>query len=138
MRFWDSSALVPLLLEQPSSARVRALHREDPELVVWWGSTIECASAIARLHRENHLTDEEELTVRGLLSTLQSSWFEMQAGETLRDLALRLLRLHPLRAADALQLAAAIEWIGSPAAGEFVTLDARLAHAAQREGFTTL
>jgi hypothetical protein len=105
---------------------------------VWWGSTIECASAIARLHRENHLTDEEELTVRGLLSTLQSSWFEMQAGETLRDLALRLLRLHPLRAADALQLAAAIEWIGSPAAGEFVTLDARLAHAAQREGFTTL
>ena len=138
MRFWDSSALVPLLLEQPSSARVRALHREDPELVVWWGSTIECASAIARLHRENHLTDEEELTVRGLLSTLQSSWFEMQAGETLRDQALRLLRLHPLRAADALQLAAAIEWIGSPAAGEFVTLDARLAHAAQREGFTTL
>lgn len=37
MRFWDSSALVTLLLEQPRSAHARSLAVEDAELVVWWG-----------------------------------------------------------------------------------------------------
>jgi predicted nucleic acid-binding protein len=113
------------------------LHTADSELVVWWGSVIECASAIARLHREDHLTDDEEVAARGLLTTLRASWFEMQAGEAVCGQALRLLRLHPLRAADALQLAAALEWAGSPASGAFVTFDDRLGTAARREGFST-
>lgn len=137
MRFWDSSALVPLVLAQPLTAKARAIHRADPELVVWWTSAVECASAIARLHRDGHLTDEEEQSARDLLTTLQTTWFEMQAGEAIRQQALRLLRVHPLRATDALQLAAALEWAGSPASGGFVTFDARLAAAARKEGFTT-
>ena len=137
MRFWDSSAIVPLCLEQPLTEPARALHQSDSELVVWWGSPIECASAIARLHREGHLTDEQEVAARELLATVRASWFEMQPGEAIREQALRLLRVHPLRAADALQLAAALEWAGSPVAGAFVTFDGRLSAAARREGFTT-
>ncbi len=137
MRFWDSSALVPLCLEQPLTVRSRELLESDSEPVVWWGSLIECASAIARLHREGNLTDKQEVAARQLLASLRASWFEMQAGEAVREQALRLLRVHPLRAADALQLAAALEWAGSPPTGAFVTFDERLGAAARREGFTT-
>lgn len=137
MRFWDSSALVPLVLTQPRTERAKLLLKEDGELVVWWGSAVESASAIARLHRDGHLTRPEEQAARTFLDALRSSWFEVQPGDGVREQALRLLRLHPLRAADALQLAAALEWAGSPPDGGFVTFDDRLREAAQREGFTT-
>jgi hypothetical protein len=48
VRFWDSSALVPLILREPRTDWAKRLLDEDGELVVWWGSAIECASAIAR------------------------------------------------------------------------------------------
>lgn len=136
MRFWDSSALVPLLLRQPQSGAARDLLEQDGEVVVWWGSSVECASAVARLRREGQLTAQEEQETRDLLEVLRGSWFEIQPGDAVREQALRLLRLHPLRAADALQLAAAIEWAGSPPAGGFVTFDDRLGDAARREGFS--
>jgi hypothetical protein len=136
VRFWDSSALVPLCLEQPATAQALQWQREDPELVAWWGSAVECASAIARLRREGHLTAVEEAQARTLLSALKASWFEVQPGDAVREQALRILRLHPLRAADALQLAAALEWGGSPPDGVLVTFDDRLREAARREGFT--
>lgn len=135
MRFWDASAVVPLCLDQPATARAIDLHAEDPELVVWWGTPIECASAIARLHRDGHLSAADEARARSLLTSLRASWFEVQPGDAVREQALRILRLHALRAADALQLAAAIEWSGSPPVGQLVTFDERLAAAAQREGF---
>ena len=134
MRFWDASALVPLLLDQPRTDTARRWLEEDRELVVWWGSPIECASAIARLHRENILTGESERVARGLLDTLRRSWFEVRPGDTVREQALRLLRVHALRAADALQLAAALEWAGSPADGVLLTFDNRLRDAGRREG----
>lgn len=134
MRFWDASALVPLLLDQPRTDTARRWLEEDRELVVWWGSPIECAAAIARLHRENILTGESERVARGLLDTLRRSWFEVRPGETVREQALRLLRVHALRAADALQLAAALEWAGSPADGVLLTFDNRLRDAGRREG----
>lgn len=137
VRFWDASALVPLCLDQPATARALQLHAEDPELVVWWGTPIECASAIARLHRDGLLTAAEEAQARSLLSALKASWFEVQPGDTVREQALRILRIHALRAADALQLAAALEWGGSPPEGQLVTFDERLGAAAQREGFIT-
>ncbi|HEY8312309.1 MAG TPA: type II toxin-antitoxin system VapC family toxin [Gemmatimonadaceae bacterium] len=138
MRFWDASALVPLVLEQPLSERSRQLHAADPEIVAWWGSSIECASAIARLRREGRLTAAEESQARSLLGLLSASWFEVQPGSLVRAQALRLLRLHPLRSADALQLAAAIEWAGSPPEAEFVSFDERLNSAAEREGFVRM
>lgn len=138
MMFWDSSALVTLILEQPRSAHARSLAKEDTEMIVWWASSVECASAIARMHREGRLNAAGERSARRLLAELSASWFEIQAATSLRDQAMRLLRLHPLGAADALQLAAAIEWSGTSASGNFVTYDDRLREAAEREGFTTL
>jgi uncharacterized protein len=135
VKFWDSSALVPLLLHQPQTKRVRQLLEEDDELVVWWGSSVECASAVARLHRDGHLSAPAERDARSLLDVLRKSWFEVQPGDAVREQALRLLRVHNLRAADALQLAAALEWAGNPPEGGFVTLDDRLLDAARREGF---
>ncbi len=137
MRFWDSSALVPLVLRQPRSEHARRLFEEDREPVVWWGSAVECASAIARLHRDGHLDRRGEQEARALLDALRGSWFEVQPSDGVREQALRLLRLHPLRAADSLQLAAALEWVGTPREGAFVTFDERLHEAAQREGFIT-
>lgn len=137
MKFWDSSAVVPVLLNQPRTAHCRQLLQDDPEIVVWWGTTSECGSAIARLHRDGHLEAAGERDARALLDALRASWYEVQPGDVVREHALRLIRLHPLRAADALQLAAALEWAGTPATGAFVTFDERLQDAARREGFET-
>ena len=138
MRFWDASAVVPLLLEQPASARSRALLDEDPEVVIWWATPVECASALARLRREGLLTEADEARATERLEALRAGWYEMLPGDVLRAQAFRVLRLHPLRAADALQLAAAMEWAGTPSAGTLVSFDDRMGAAAAREGFTVL
>lgn len=138
MRFWDASAVVPLLVEQPLSRRAREILAEDPEMVVWWSTPVECASALARIRREGAVTEAAEWDALANLELLRAGWHEMLPGDTLRAQALRALRLHPLRTADALQLAAALEWAGSPASGEIACFDARLGEAAAREGFRVL
>jgi len=137
MRFWDSSALVTLVLEQPRSAHARGLAAEDGEMMVWWGSAVECASAIARLHRDGQLSAPDERVARAMLGELSTASYEIQPGSAVRDQAMRVLRIHPLRAADALQLAAALEWSGGSASGTFISYDERLRDAASREGFDT-
>ena len=58
MRYWDSSALVPLLLQEDRSGQVQDLLQEDPVILTWWGSEVECASAVCRLEREDALEPE--------------------------------------------------------------------------------
>lgn len=136
MRFWDASALVPLCVDQPESTRLGALLQEDPDIVVWWGSVIECWSAFARLRREGVFQVDDEDAARGLLHTLRASWIEILPSEDVHAHAGRLLRLHPVRSADALQLAAALVWAGDPPSGEIVAFDQRLLEAARLEGLT--
>jgi len=136
VRFWDASALIPLCVDQPESATVRALLRRDRDIVIWWGSVVECWSAFARLRRERVFTVDDEQAAYGLLRTLQSSWLEILPGEDVRARAGRLLRVHPLRSSDALQLAAASVWAGDPPSGEIVAFDHRLRAAAGLEGWT--
>jgi predicted nucleic acid-binding protein len=136
MKFWDSSALVPLLVEEPATSALLELRQRDPVVVVWWGSEVECASAIARLERENLMTAAATADAVGRLHLLARSWHEIQPVSEIREVAVRLLRVHPLRAADALQLAAAfVAAERRPPTLEFLTLDDRLAQAAGREGF---
>jgi len=137
VRFWDSSALVPLCLTQPMTEGARSFYDEDPEIVAWWGSPVDCASGFARLRRDGILRTEDEEAARSILALLQDAWYEVQPGDGLRQQALRLLRLHALRAADSLQLAAGLEWAGVPPSGEFSAFDERLKAAARLEGFTT-
>ena len=136
MRFWDTSALVPLCVDEPESVGVKALLRDDPSMVVWWGSVIECWSALARRRREGMLQNADEESARTFLHTLQESWIEVLPGEDVRARAGRLLRLHPIRSADAVQLAAALVWAGDPPSGEIVVYDHRLREAARLEGLT--
>ena len=138
MRFWDTSAVVPLLLEQEATPVVEGLLADDAGMAAWWGTPVECASAAARLRREERLTVGEEERVLAALSTLREAWVEVLASEELRDRATRLLRVHSLKAGDALQLAAALVWAGSAQGTELVTLDERLALAARLEGFRVL
>jgi len=139
VRFWDSSALVPLLVAEPSSLAASAAFEDDPELLVWWGSTVECVSALARLERENHLDSAGMAGAMRRLAALGDSWREIQPVSRVRNTAGRMLRVHDLRAADALQLAAAVAAAeDQPASLSFVTLDTRLAQAAQREGFVVI
>ena len=136
MRFWDASALVPLLVEQHLSKRMAEYAAKDPHMFTWWGSAVECASAICRLEREKLLGPEEANLAFVRLRELAAGWNEINPGEALREHALRLLRVHALRASDALQLAA-VHYAAEqrPSTLEFVCLDERLALAAVREGF---
>jgi uncharacterized protein len=136
VRFWDSSGLVPLVLEEPTSSTARRAFDDDSDLVVWWGSSVECASAIARAERDARLDASGSANALAGLRLLQSGWTEVDPTVRLRESAERMVRVHPIRAADALQLAAALVAAeGQPATLPFLTLDARLANAADREGF---
>lgn len=111
---------------------------EDPQLVVWWGTVVECTSAIARLSREG-LDSQAIEQASAVLQAMASNWVEVEPTEQLRTTAEQLLWVHALRAADAFQLAAALRWSGGqPVGAGFVCLDERLREAARREGFTVL
>jgi predicted nucleic acid-binding protein len=136
LKFWDSSAVVPLLIAEPKQKRMLSLLDRDPVMAVWWGTPVEVYSAIARLERSRHLGTDKASGVLDRLETLAASWVEVLPTLRLRRTAQRLLRVHPLRAADALQLAAAvIAFEGEYSQKEFVCLDEELGKAARREGF---
>jgi len=136
VKFWDASAIVPLLVAESTTRSVQTLARRDPDMLAWWGSRVECASALARLEREALLDRKDAARAFDRLKQLADAWHEIEPSEILRENALRFLRVHPLRAADALQLAAAfVAAERRPSSLEVVTLDGRLADAARKEGF---
>ena len=139
MRFWDSSAIIPLCLDEPYSEIMRLLAHEDGEFALWWGTPVECSSSFARLRREGSLSGDDEQQVRRLVDQLVQCGTEVSPSEEVRATARRLLLRHPLRAADALQLAAALVWTAhKPDDLGFVCLDNCLREAARREGFSLL
>ena len=136
MKFWDASAIVPLLVAEPTTRRLQVLAARDPDMLVWWGSEVECASALARLERAAALDVKGIALASNRLTQLANGWHEIEPSEIVRESAMRFLRVHPLRAADALQLAAAfIAAERRPPSLEVITLDERLAEAARKEGF---
>jgi predicted nucleic acid-binding protein len=137
--FWDSSSVVPLLVPEARSAALAAMLRSDPEMVLWWASPVECQSALYRQHREDALPAGLLDEALKRLRTLAEDADFMVPTNRLRERAGRLLAAHPLRAADALQLAAALAWCDeAPHGTSFVCLDERLRGAARSEGFTIL
>lgn len=139
MRFWDTSAIIPLCVNEPNSATVKTALNRDPSIVVWWATRTECASALARQVREGSLTAAGERQARQVLQTLIDSWIEIQPTEVVRETAERSLAIHALRAADAFQLAAALQWCQRQTRDAvLVSFDGRLREAAHREGFTVL
>jgi uncharacterized protein len=139
MRFWDSSAVVPLLLEEPSSDTVRSLLREDAAMVAWRLAGTEVVSALWRRRRADELDEAARRFAEQGLALLESRWTSVEDAAYVDRRARRLLAAHPLRAADALQLAAALVACDERSdVLPFVTLDDRLAEAARREGFVVV
>lgn len=139
MNFWDTSALVALDTGGTHGESVRRTLEEDGSVALWWGAHVEYAAAVSRRERERTLTSQQAATLLQRFNTLARSCHEVQPAPRIRLLAQRLLRVHPLKAADALQLAAALAVAeDDPASIGFVCLDARLNRAAAREGFQIL
>ncbi len=139
MRFWDSSAVLPLIFEEANSTAVADLLRDDNDITVWWGTWAECAVAISRIRREGRLDEEGEEGARAVLDLLAETWTEVRPTDELRLLSVLLPRDYPLRTADAFQLAAALRWCEGDTRGRgFVCLDERLREAASEEGFDVL
>jgi len=136
MRFWDASGIVPLLVRQARTRDMEQLLARDPAMVTWWGTSVECLSALMRLAREGSLADDDVRDAERRLHELRNGWDEVLPGEACRRTAERMLRVHALRAADALQLAAAlIAADHDPSRLEVVSLDQRLIEAGRKEGF---
>jgi predicted nucleic acid-binding protein len=134
--FWDSSAIVPLLLDEPRAADLIDAFDADPVPIVWWGTTLECQAAMSRAAREKRASRADTTEAAERLRLVRAQAREVAPLEAVRLRAMRLLSAHPLRTADSLQLAAALIWCEEQPSGEtFVSLDDRLREAARREGF---
>lgn len=136
--FWDASALAPLCVPGRVDLRTRRVFKENA-VAAWWGAAVEIAGAVARLRREGHVTAAQADSAGKRLDMLRRSWREVQPVPMVRDLAMEQIVRYDLRAADALQLAAALVWCKSrPARRLFVCADRRLAAAARQAGFTVV
>jgi predicted nucleic acid-binding protein len=134
--FWDSSSLIPLILPESRSAALTSAFNEDRHPVIWWVTPVECHSALTRAVREKHLPREETRRTVERLRTIRSRANEIAPSDDIRARAIHLLGTHGLRAADALQLAAALAWCeGQPNGEVLVCTDRRLRDAARQEGF---
>lgn len=134
--FWDTSALLTLFVNQAAGSRARAVSRRLPHLVVWWGTTVEVRSALARLAREGALTPKGAAQALVRLDALRARWDEVEPSESVRRLAEGFPESRGLRAGDAFQLAAALVWCRErPSHRPFVSFDNALAMAAEAEGF---
>jgi predicted nucleic acid-binding protein len=136
--FWDSSALIPLCVQERTSNKVKTLAKQFAP-VVWWGTTVEIHSAIARLHRSGELNDAGRQAALNRLSLLSRGWREILPSDKLRVQAEVLLDTYSLRSADSLQLASAMIWCHQrPARQRFVSSDLRLCQAAGQAGFAII
>ncbi len=136
MKFWDSSAVVALLVDEPGQTFVRGELEQDSAMTVWWATRVECVSALARRERDQSIDAVNTRLAFDQLRKLGAEWHEVLPTSVLRNAAERMLRVHVLRAADAFQLAAALTVAADdPSALEFISLDQRLKDAASREGF---
>lgn len=136
MRFWDSSAVVPLVVREENSDRVRTWVEDDEDMVVWTLTQVEVRSALSRMAREGRLGADDLHQATQDADDLLRQFQTVESLSAVKNRAKRLLMLHPLRNADAMQLAAAlIACSDDPLGFQFVTLDARLSNAARSEGF---
>jgi predicted nucleic acid-binding protein len=137
--FWDSSAVIPVLIAESRSAEMVALLGKDRTPALWWASPVECQSALRRRGREKLLSPAALAEALARLDRLAEDVDVVAPTDRLRERTGRVIAAHALRAADALQLAAALVWADDSPAGEaMVCLDDRLRDAATREGFEVL
>jgi hypothetical protein len=74
MKFWDASAVVPLLVTEAATDPVSTLAGADPVMLVWWGTPVECVSAIARLERDAAIDEAAATEALDRLRRLADGW----------------------------------------------------------------
>lgn len=137
MSFWDSSALVPLCTNEPRSILAGRLWKSFPKKVVWWETSVEICSALARLERETKISENKRLKAEKRLEILEKVWTEIEPEPRIKELAKTFPANHGLKAADILQLAAALVWCNEiPKNKDFVSGDAKLLKVAEDIDFT--
>jgi len=136
MKFWDSSAIVPLVVNEEETDYCLKTLSHDQEMLIWCLSRLEVMSALCRQVRDKTFSDTEFQKAKTRMNDLIERAYEVKAIEKVKQRALRLLEVHPLRAADACQLASAL--VASqedPGRLAIVCFDQRLMKAAIKEGF---
>ena len=133
--FWDTSALVPLCTIQGATPRAVA-HHANYDIVVWWATPVEIAAALARLVRTKHITPSGLAKAQNAASKLAAQCTVVLPTDDIKIRAFDVIARHDLRAADSLQLAAALKWCNDQPDGHvFLSADHRLRHAALAAGF---
>ena len=84
MKFWDASALIPLLAAESASAGAQALFRGDQTVLVAWTTPGECASAIARAEHDQILSAGQADEAFARLDALAHVWQEVEPTEDQR------------------------------------------------------
>jgi hypothetical protein len=125
-------------VREPATDQALEWYRQDSALLVWCLSSTEVISALQRRFREGGVTESTLLVAAERLEFLRQDWLEVSVVRPVRDRAERLLAVHALRAADSLQLAAALVATEElPRGVFFLSFDSQLRQAAQKEGFCT-
>ena len=136
MKFWDSSAIVPLILDEEETDYCLGVLSQDQEMLIWCLSKVEVFSALSRRRREEKIAQRDFRGAKKRLDFILERAYEVKAIEKVRYRALRLLEVHPLRAADACQLASAlVATQEDPNRIGMICFDTRLKNACMKEGF---
>lgn len=141
--FLDTSALVKLYVREPGTDEMLELINFDDThtLAVVSVTPVELRSAVRRRERDGDIaTEDAAQVVERFTRQLETRFERVAVNEPLVEQALRLVDRHKLRAYDAMQLAACLQW-RSGAGGDdviFACADGALLSAAQAEGVATL
>ena len=139
LAFWDTSAVLPLCCSRVFTTQSKKRRRKYPKIVVWWGTSVELRSGLARLKRNGELTDEETAKALWRWEKISQISRIVSPVERVVELANNLPENYGLRALDSFQLAAALVWCQEkPRRRPFITADERLAKAAEKAGFTEI
>lgn len=139
MKFWDTSALLPLFVDEPATEACRELLMADPDIIVWEATSVELLSAIARCRRHSTGLDDLCAGIRAEVLDRWPTWTRVADWPRVSARAQRIVNLHPLKAADAMQLAAALTACeDQPHTLPVVTRDRQLGSAARLEGFPVI
>jgi predicted nucleic acid-binding protein len=137
--FWDTSAILPLCCSQIFTTQSRKFYRKYPKTVVWWGTSVEINSGLARLKRNGHLSKKEVIKSLQIWEKFRKNSRIVQPIEKIVLLADSLPEQYELRAMDSFQMAAALVWCQEkPRHRPFITADERLAKAVEKAGFAPI